>query len=93
MCRSMTQRKNTSFNTSFDSMALSTDTDGTTETDNIKPCYFVTHPEPIISSTLNLRFGQEVPKTLISSPLAHFFFDDRAADGRKHSAKMREPKT
>ena len=34
LCRSKTQRKNTAFNASFDSKGLSTDTDGTTETDN-----------------------------------------------------------
>ena len=40
-------------NMSFDSMALSTDT--VTAPQNrqhvVKPCYFVTHPEPKISST------------------------------------------
>ena len=29
------------------------------------------------------------PKNLENWPLASFFFDDRAADGRKHSTKMR----
>ena len=33
--------------------------------------------------------GREVPKTFKTSPSAHFFFDNRAADGRKHNAKMR----
>ena len=33
--------------------------------------FFVTHPEPQMSSSLNLKIGQEVPKTLISSPLGH----------------------
>ena len=37
-------------NTSFDSVALSTDTDGTTERQHVvKPCCFVTHPELKIS--------------------------------------------
>ena len=36
-----------------------------------------------------LKLGQEVPKTLTTGPLARFF-NERAADGRKHSAKMRE---
>ena len=53
-----------------------------------KTCCFVTHPEPQISSTLIRKMGQEVPKTKKKAPCL-IFFDDRVADGRKHSAKMR----
>ena len=56
----------------------------------VKPCCSVTHPRTKKNpGPLNLKMGQGVPKTLKTSPSAHFFFDDRAADGRKHCAKMR----
>ena len=87
VCRSKTQRKNTSL-----TRHLTLHRHRRHHRDRqhvLKPCHFVTHPEPKISRPLNLKMGQEVPKTLVLSPLAHFFFDDRAADGRKHSANMR----
>ena len=43
-----------------------------------------------ITSPLSLKMGQEVPKNLISIPGLIFSLDDRSADGRKHTAKMRE---
>ena len=44
-----------------------------------------------IWSPWNLKMGHGVTKTLISNLQAHYFFNDCAADSRKHSAKMREP--
>ena len=56
-------------------MALSTDTDGTTRDRQhvVKPCYFVTHPELQISSSLNLKMDQEVPKNPYFEPLGSLF--------------------
>ena len=85
MCRSKTQRKNTSLTRHLTPWhSPQTPTAPQRQTTRGKT------PEPKNSSTMNLKVGQEVPKRLISSPLAHFFFFDRAADGRKHRAQMRE---
>ena len=40
----------------------------------VKPCCFVTHPEPQISGPLYLKMGQEVPKTS-NGPRGPFFLD------------------
>ena len=56
----------------------------------VKPTVLSHIPIPKISGLLNLKVSQGVPKTLISISLCLFvLFNDRAADGRKHSAKMR----
>ena len=62
-------------------MALSTDTDTApqTQTTRGKTLLFC-HTSPY------QNFGPRGPKNLENGPL---FFDDRAADGKKHSAKMR----
>ena len=56
----------------------------------VRPCCSVRHPCTKNLDHFNLKMGQEVQKTLKTITLAHYFSDDRAADGRKHSANMRE---
>ena len=66
--------QNTSRNTSFDHGTLHRHRRHHRDRQHVvKPCYFVTHPDPKISSPLNLKMGHGVPKSLISSPLVHFF--------------------
>ena len=65
-----------------DSMTLSTDTDGTTETEKVVKPAVLDISRTEISTSLNLKMGQG-SQNLISSPLCFFvLFNDRVADGR-----------
>ena len=86
-CRSKTQRKNTSFHTSFDSpQTLTAPQRQTTRGETLLFCDAYRSknfdpPQP--------HNGPRSPKNLENELLGSFFsFDDRVADGRKHSAKM-----
>ena len=77
-----------------DSMALSTDTDGTTETE--KTWYnmlFLCHiSRTDISTSLNLKIGVGLPKTEFRSLSAFVvLFTERDAEESKHGATKRAP--
>ena len=65
-----TQRKNTS----FDSLVLHRHQRHHRDRQHVvKPCCFVTHPEPKISGLVNLIMGQEVPKHIENVPRGPLF--------------------
>ena len=72
------------------SMALSTDTEAPQRqtTRGETHCYFCDASRITSFELPEPQTGPGGPKTLISTPWL-IFFDDRAADGRKHGAKMR----
>ena len=75
-CRgSKTQRKNTLLTHHLTPWhSRQTPTAPQRETTRGKPCYYVTHREPKISPSLNLKMGPRGPKNLENDPASSFFF-------------------
>ena len=76
-----------------DSMTLSTDTDGTTETDNTwqNLLFCDTYPEPKFRPR-SIKMGQGVPNTWFRSPCVFSFSSTTVPQMEENSAKIKGPK-